>query len=581
VWANVSAPASTLDPAVVPVAGAPTSTVPPASPRRGTGIVAWVLLIGLFPLARLAVFLAKPAALQQREFMDDFYYYALIARSLADGDGSTFTGIVETNGYQPLWQFLLVPPAWLADGDAFLRLTYVLETALFGLTVAMAYLIARRVRASLAGAYAAAYAVGIGTCAGNLFFQGMEIVVLLPVLLAVVHRVLVLSDPGRPSRPVRDGLVLGGLMFLLVMARLDTLAFVGALGLGLLLNRSWGRARLGTLLVAGGTVAGGLLAYAGANAAVFGTPVPVSGLAKALGGGGLRADLLEQFLSFGAVGSLRGLLGTQAVLAVAIALVLLRRAAVRRQPVFGEADGPVATVLAALLLGQAVMLGYYTVSSSWPFWGWYFYYIPVMLFLGLLVVARVVLTTRVGAVARRPGPAAAAGLTAVALTVGASWGPPPADFWDGGVPAAAAWIQGHTGPTDVVAVGDRAGYLSWLTRRPTLQLEGLVQDVDYLDVLADGQIQAYLDAHHVRFYVRGDNLPAAPASALPGRPGCSGYVEPVMGGGPKSTVVACDSDLVYSVPGPGFQWRIWRYGDVVRREPVHRGAEPGRNALTA
>lgn len=545
----MSAPGSTLDPAVAPVAAAPAGP----APRRGTGVVAWALLLGLFPLARLAVFLGKPAALQQREFMDDFYYYALIARSLADGEGSTFTGVVETNGYQPLWQFLLVPLAWLADGDAFLRLTYGLETALFGVTVAMAYLIARRARASLAGAYAAAYAVGLGTCAGNLFFQGMEIVVVLPLLLAVVHRVLVLDDPARTSRAVLDGLVLGGLMFLLVMARLDTLAFVGALGLALLLSRWWGPARLGTLLVAGGTVATGLVLYAGANAVVFGTPVPVSGLAKALGGGGLRTDLVEQFLTFGVVGPLRPLLGAQALLAVAAALVLLRRGAVRRQPVLGEADGPLTTVLAALLLGQAVMLGYYTVSSSWPFWGWYFYYIPVMLFVALLVIIR-------AAGALRPGPAAAAGVAAVALTVGVSWGPPPVGFWDGGVPAAAAWIEEHTGPTDVVAVGDRAGYLSWLTRRPTLQLEGLVQDADYLDVLADGRVQAYLDAHDVRFYVRGDDVPGRPAVPLPGRPACAGHVEPVMGEGPKSIVVTCDADLVYEAPGPGYRWRIWRSG---------------------
>jgi hypothetical protein len=45
----------------------------------------------------------------------------------------------------------------------------------------------------------------------------------------------------------------------------------------------------------------------------------------------------------------------------------------------------------------------------------------------------------------------------------------------------------------------------------------------------------------------------------PGRPGWAGFLEPVMGEGPKSTVVACDADLVHEVPGPGYQWRIWRY----------------------
>jgi len=200
-------------------------------------------------------------------------------------------------------------------------------------------------------------------------------------------------------------------------------------------------------------------------------------------------------------------------------------------------------------------------APSWPFWEWYFYYIPAMLLLGMLVVVRAVLATRIAAVARRPWPAVAAGLGACTLTVGVSWGPPPANFWDGGVPAAAAWIEENTAPTDVVAVGDRAGYLSWLTGRPTVQLEGLVEDPAYLDVVADQRIGEYLRVRSVRWYVQGDDLPGAPTVALPDRAGCEGHLEPAQGGGPKSAVVVCDSDLAYSVTENGYRWRVWRYGD--------------------
>jgi len=42
-------------------------------------------------------------------FYDDAYYYLGVAKHLAAGEGSTFDGINGTNGYHPLWCWLLVP----------------------------------------------------------------------------------------------------------------------------------------------------------------------------------------------------------------------------------------------------------------------------------------------------------------------------------------------------------------------------------------------------------------------------------------------------------------------------------------
>src|ERR1700738_3382043 len=40
-------------------------------------------------------------------FEDDFFYYLKVAQNLSRGLGSTFNGIVPTNGYHPLWFLVL------------------------------------------------------------------------------------------------------------------------------------------------------------------------------------------------------------------------------------------------------------------------------------------------------------------------------------------------------------------------------------------------------------------------------------------------------------------------------------------
>jgi hypothetical protein len=91
-----------------------------------------------------------------------------------------------------------------------------------------------------------------------------------------------------------------------------------------------------------------------------------------------------------------------------------------------------------------------------------------------------------------------------------------------------------------------------------VQLEGLVEGEEYLDVLADQRVGEYLADRDVRFYVRGDDLPG-PATVPVADPGCAGFLEPAQGDGPKSAVVGCDRDLRYDAVGDGFRWRIWQY----------------------
>ena len=50
---------------------------------------------------------------------EDAFYYFQIARNLAEGKFSTFDGgITRTNGYHPLWLFLITPFYWVFDKEA-------------------------------------------------------------------------------------------------------------------------------------------------------------------------------------------------------------------------------------------------------------------------------------------------------------------------------------------------------------------------------------------------------------------------------------------------------------------------------
>ena len=89
----------------------------PIVPREPAGGVSLLerrierLLPALFFLGLAAVMVA-PFFMRDSWMVfvqDDLLYYLQVAKNIAQGHGSTFNGIVPTNGYQPLWLLLLVP----------------------------------------------------------------------------------------------------------------------------------------------------------------------------------------------------------------------------------------------------------------------------------------------------------------------------------------------------------------------------------------------------------------------------------------------------------------------------------------
>ncbi len=150
--------------------------------------------------------------------LDDGYYYLEIARHIARGDGFTFDGQNPTNGFHPLWQFLLVPIFWLTESPehgewgAFLQIGMLLLGSAW-----LFYRIAAERHAPGTALFGSLAWILLNY---RLFVMGVEYGLQVFLLLAVVGRIQGIDSRRRPIE-VADYLGLGVLLSLLFLARLD------------------------------------------------------------------------------------------------------------------------------------------------------------------------------------------------------------------------------------------------------------------------------------------------------------------------------------------------------------------------
>ncbi len=199
---------------------------------------------------------------------EDGFYYFTIARNLAAGNGSTFDGQHPTNGYHPLWLMVLALVHRLAPEGRALAWGTLLQAALLSSAAALAFLAARRVLATGPALLAAVVLVGLTE---RLALSGLELMLHATLVAACAWAWLA----GWPRTP-RGALATGGLLALAVLARLDAVLLVPALALAQ--GRGAGRHRLA---LAGPPLAA-LTACLLWNQLAFGHPLPVSSAAKRL-----------------------------------------------------------------------------------------------------------------------------------------------------------------------------------------------------------------------------------------------------------------------------------------------------------
>ena len=218
---------------------------------------------------------------------DDAFYYFQIARNLAEGKFSTFDGgITRTNGYHPLWLFLITPFYWVFDPERALFAIKAFEIMLVAGGVALVAAAARLARlpwvlmfAALPMLYHIPFLIAGLEAAAALFMLGLFI--LIACLFA--------------RSPVRWQWPLAAVAFALPWVRLEYIAISLATTAALCLVE-WSRqerapgapfgerarsARSVKAVVPFLAAGAGILVYFAYNRLVFGGIVPVSGAVKA------------------------------------------------------------------------------------------------------------------------------------------------------------------------------------------------------------------------------------------------------------------------------------------------------------
>ncbi|MEJ5977562.1 hypothetical protein WG901_13005 [Novosphingobium sp. PS1R-30] len=398
-------------------------------------------------------------------FQDDAYYYLGIARNMAEHGISAFSLPIETNGYQPLWLMILSIAAKIVEGDRVLLvvLTHALElAAIIGFMV-----LSRR---HYGCAWPAALAILLFP---NIMTSGMETVLIPPLAILYFQ-----------SRTWQRRGLFASLLFL---SRLDALALVAGHALyDLILRRRIDWREHAILLVT-------VVSYFALNYFFFGSPVPVSGLAKAVGN--VPGENLPTGLRL-----LHRLLPTLIVL-TPLALLRLRRNYSFRNP----------AALTACLIAVTASALYYGVFSGWPLWSWYLWAVMLAVYFVLVELAGIEsrLTERYFVMG---GPGRIIGLIVLLSHISAAFWIYHGRFWPLGeryngvvevevfferdnVLVAQALNRTDPGRTTFV-MGDRAGSLGYFLddRFRFIQLEGLVGSYEQIKAMRADMTVDYIDA---------------------------------------------------------------------------------------
>jgi hypothetical protein len=201
----------------------------------------WIAIVGLgIFFVWLAIIWLWPASVYTFT-VDDTYYYLVTADNAAHGFGFTFDRMNPTNGFHPLWTFLLVPLSRLAAGnmEVFARLAMTVELALvFGGTAILARALretSRWVLLALAILMINPYYAKIGVNGLESGLQWFFLCAALAVLLGLLRKEKLIDTSDMQFFAL--GLLLGAC----ILSRLSTVFFAGGV-LGMVLVLEWQRA---------------------------------------------------------------------------------------------------------------------------------------------------------------------------------------------------------------------------------------------------------------------------------------------------------------------------------------------------
>lgn len=417
---------------------------------------------------------------------DDAYYYFNVARNIVEGFGITFDRINATNGFHPLWMLVLLPVAKVAgpDPDTTLRAIFCIVALITGAGSWAAY----KTISIYASRTAAVFGTGLLLVPVflNSFLNGLESGLLLLLLFGATYAIARYDLLSLRATP-RQNAALGALLALIVLCRLDAIfivcAIVGTFWVKWLTRTDDGIDFASVLLT---TVRVSLIplvtvsTYLVWNFVVFGHASPISGA--------LKSTFPTNTFVPRRLAEPHRLYGEAQLVLTAVGLLWLNRGK-------GGWTPAVPPILVALWVGSLVHLLHSTLYMSWAAHWWHFAsYTPMMVITAALVFDRVF------ARSRRPALVATAGTIGLIAVVGLGF------YVDGRARAvhhrpwydAAVWARANL-PEDAVVGMTDAGLFGYVSRRRTVNLDGVINSYEYQQALRDHRLTEYLKSCGVTY----------------------------------------------------------------------------------
>ncbi len=456
-----------------------------------------------------------------RDFsVDDTFYYAQTAKNLAQHGIVSFDGVNLTNGFHPLWLFLLVPVYWLPlDSIEAVHLARQLDVAL----VAVALLCLTRVAQLGSACWFLVVPVLLRALQYRALYVGLEASCnLLTVSLALLCAMRFWERPD-----TRRQVLLGAALCASVLARLENILFslllVAAL-LSMTFIHDRPRQRRGVWIALCG-FAGFVLLHFTLNEWIFGSPVPVSGLVK-------KWWASEGVASPGLLGALANLKTLSEIWVVATGLkaglLLLVTVTARRLLAWRFGRGKLASraelfevLVVTVAAFHAAKCVVYAITSVpyWTSYQWYHVSGPLTSWLSFVLVGSYIVRfcgwaldnwgSALRGIARVP--ALVPALVATVFVVSYSATQVRSAFtrygemsrsrvvdWEICSYRMAQWINANV-PRDARIGSFDSGVLGYFTDQPVVPLDGLINSVDYFEALKSQRFEEFIHVNGVEY----------------------------------------------------------------------------------
>lgn len=417
---------------------------------------------------------------------DDASYYLKIAGNFTLEKGFTFDNINNTNGFQPLWEYLLIPAMLLADSqppENKLRIILLVQLVLISISLLIFNSVLRKF---FQDKYILAFDIFFGVFVFFNAINGMEtslMILMISLLLrsAVNQKIFETESKGKEFT---WGIILG----LLILSRLDMI-FI-AIGIALIFMTGFRKESLYRIIKIFAGTATILIPYLLFNYFSFGNIIPVSGYLKS---GFLQTSLVDK---------LQLILKYRESYFFFCSLIYFAWYLIFKKRSEEDNRNSFLDFINILIITSILLFSYMLIYLNWVIFYWYF--IPFALVFSVL--ACIVFSHLF-----KDKDSAAVNIvySAVIIFTAFYWGQKiyanysgynsvKENNWNIESYKAASWMKDHSGVKDIMAMKD-AGHFSFFSGRDVINLDGLVNDFEYQEVLKNKKLNEYLKNNNVKY----------------------------------------------------------------------------------